>query len=68
MTEEKLDIAIKKLDSIEQELKGFNGSPGLCRRVCNLEKVVKRIIYILCIAGGGTGIFAGVDKLVGLLK
>jgi len=58
----------EKLDSILQELKGFNGTPGLCTRVSNLEKVVKRIVYILCIAGGGTGIFAGVDKLVGLLR
>jgi len=68
MTEEKLDQALRKLDSIEQELKGFNGSPGLCKRVCNLERIVRRIIYALCTAGGGTGIFVGIEKLIGMIK
>ncbi len=55
----------EKLDSILQELKGFNGTPGLCKRVGNLEVTVKRITYALCIAGGGGGIWAGISKLIG---
>ena len=55
----------EKLDSILQELKGFNGTPGLCKRVGNLEKTVRLIIYSLCLAGGSGGIWALATKLVG---
>ena len=62
---EKLDLVITKLSSVEQELKGFNGTPGLCKRVSNLEKIVRRIIYGICLAGGGGGITAIISKLAG---
>ncbi len=55
----------EKLDSILQELKGFNGTPGLCKRVSSLEKTVRRIIYGLCLAGGGGGLTAIISKLIG---
>ena len=51
----------EKLDSILQELKGFNGSPGLCRRVTNLEWMVRG----LCVVGGGSVITAIITKLTG---
>ena len=55
----------EKLDSILQELRGFNGTPGLCKRVTNLERIVRRIVYILCFAGGGSGLAAVINKLMG---
>ncbi len=55
----------EKLDSILQELKGFNGTPGLCKRVATLEKTVTWIIRILCLVGGGGGLSAGISKWIG---
>ena len=55
----------EKLDSILQELKGFNGTPGLCKRVGNLEKTVTWLVRALCIAGGGGGLTAIISKLIG---
>lgn len=54
-----------ELRSISQELRGFNGTPGLCKRVSTVEKTVRNIIYGLCITGGLGGTWAGVDKLLG---
>ncbi len=51
--------------SISQELKRFNGTPGLCKRVSNLEIIVRRIMYSLCFIGGTGGIIAGINKLIG---
>ena len=65
MTDEEFkDSVLGDLRSIKQELKGFNGTPGLCKRVSNLEKIVRRIVYSLCFVGGGGGIVAGISKLV----
>ncbi len=62
---EKLDLVIRKLDSVEQELKGFNGNPGLCKRVSGLEKTVRWIINTLCLAGGSGALAVGISKLIG---
>ncbi len=55
----------EKLDSILQELKGFNGNDGLCKRVSKLEVAVRRIMYALCLVGGGGGVTALINKLIG---
>ena len=66
MTDEEFKASVlKELNSIAQELKGFNGNPGLCKRVGNLEIVVRRITYTLCFVGGTGGLIALVNKVTG---
>ncbi len=65
MTDEQFkDAVVSKLESLTQELKGFNGTPGLCKRVSNLEVTVRRIVYGLCLVGGTGGIWTLITKLV----
>ncbi len=66
MTDEEFKLTvIADLNALKQELKGFNGNPGLCKKVRDLEKTVRRIIYALCLAGGSGGVWAGISKLIG---
>ena len=66
MTDEEFKLTVlTDLNMLKQELKGFNGTPGLCKRVNNLEVIVKRIVYTLCFVGGGSGLVAGISKLLG---
>lgn len=65
MTDEEFrDKVLKELNAISQELKGFNGGPGLCKRVSNLEIIVRRIMYSLCFISGTGGLVAIVNKLI----
>ena len=66
MTDDEFKATVlRELAAVKQELKGFNGTPGLCKRVSNLEITVRRVIYSLCFIGGTGGVVAGISKVIG---
>jgi len=62
---QKIEKMAGSVKAIEQELKGYDGNPGLCKKVDNNTKAINKLWIVIAFVIGATGISIGILQVLG---